>query len=51
MQPRTPREQEMLKREIEATDHAIDKRVYELSPEGMTYGLTDERVRIVEGKE
>ena len=41
--PRTPQEQEMVKREIESTDKAIDKLVYEL------YGLTDEEIKIVEG--
>ena len=38
----TLQEQEMVKREIEATDRAIDALVYEL------YGLTEEEVRIVE---
>jgi hypothetical protein len=42
--PRTPQEQEMVKREIESTDKAIDKLVYEL------YGLTEEEIKIVEGK-
>jgi len=42
--PRTPQEQEMVKREIESTDRAIDALVYEL------YGLTEEEIRIVEGK-
>jgi len=42
--PRTPQEQEMVKREIESTDRAIDKLVYEL------YGLTEEEIKIVEGK-
>ena len=32
-------------RQIDATDHEIDKLVYEL------YGLTEEEVRVVEGKE
>ncbi len=41
---RTPQEQEMVKREIESTDRAIDKLVYEL------YGLTEEEIKIVEGK-
>ncbi|HNN12964.1 MAG TPA: N-6 DNA methylase [Anaerolineales bacterium] len=41
--PRTPQEQEMLKREIESTDKAIDSLVYEL------YGLSEEEIRIVEG--
>jgi hypothetical protein len=42
--PRTPQEQEMVKREIESTDRAIDALVYEL------YGLTEEEIKIVEGK-
>jgi hypothetical protein len=41
---RTPQEQEMVKREIEATDKQIDHLVYEL------YGLTEEEISIVEGK-
>jgi len=41
--PRMPQEQEMVKREIESTDRAIDRLVYEL------YGLTEEEIRIVEG--
>lgn len=32
--PRTPHEQEMVKREVESTDRGIDKLVYELSPKG-----------------
>jgi hypothetical protein len=42
--PRTPQEQEMVKREIESTDRQVDTLVYEL------YGLTEEEIRIVEGK-
>jgi hypothetical protein len=42
--PKTPQEQEMVKREIEATDGQIDKLVYEL------YGLTEEEIKIVEGQ-
>ena len=42
--PRTPQEQEMVKREIESTDRAIDKLVYAL------YGLSEEEIKIVEGK-
>jgi hypothetical protein len=42
--PRTPQEKERGKREIEATDAEIDQLVYEL------YGLTDEEIRIVEGR-
>jgi hypothetical protein len=41
--PQTPHEQEVLQREISATDAAIDRLVYEL------YGLTEEEIRIVEG--
>jgi hypothetical protein len=40
--PRTPQEQEMLKREIESTDGRIDRLVYEL------YGLTEDEIKIVE---
>lgn len=42
--PRTPQEQEMVKREIESTDRGIDGLVYEL------YGLSEEEIRIVEGQ-
>jgi hypothetical protein len=41
---RTPQEQEMVKREIESTEGQIDRLVYEL------YGLTEEEIKIVEGK-
>lgn len=37
-------EKEMLKRRIDATDAAIDRLVYEL------YGLTEEEIKIVEGR-
>jgi len=40
--PRTPQEKEMLQRDIESTDAAIDTLVYEL------YGLTEEEIAIVE---
>jgi type I restriction-modification system DNA methylase subunit len=40
--PRTPQEQEMVKREIESLDKRIDRLVYEL------YGLSEEEIRIVE---
>jgi hypothetical protein len=33
----------MMKREIEATDRAIDRLVYEL------YGLTEDEIKIIEG--
>jgi hypothetical protein len=41
---RTPQEKEMIRREIESTDRAIDALVYGL------YGLTEEEIRIVEAK-
>ncbi len=41
---RTPQEKEMLQSEIESTDQAIDSLVYEL------YGLTEDEIKIVEGK-
>jgi hypothetical protein len=40
---RTPQEKEMLQREIESTDQAIDSLVYQL------YGLTEAEINIVEG--
>jgi hypothetical protein len=40
--PRTPGEVERLALEVESTDRAIDKLVYEL------YGLTEEEIQIVE---
>ena len=42
--PNTPQEVKALQREIQATDDQIDRLVYEL------YGLTEEEIRIVEGK-
>jgi hypothetical protein len=42
---KTPHERESLQRQIAATDKAIDALVYEL------YGLTEEEIRIVEGRE
>lgn len=39
----TPQEKERLKRQIEATDNAIDKLVYDL------YGLNEEEIKIIEG--
>lgn len=38
----TPRDRELLQRQIDATDRQIDQLVYEL------YGLTDEEIKIVE---
>ena len=37
------REKTLLQKQIEATDRAIDRLVYDL------YGLTEEEIRIVEG--
>jgi hypothetical protein len=39
----------LLQREFEPTDRAIDSLVYELSPMGMIYGLTEAEIKIVEG--
>jgi hypothetical protein len=39
---RSPQDKERVGREIESTDRAIDKLVYEL------YGLTEEEIKIVE---
>jgi hypothetical protein len=41
--PRTPQEKEMIHREIESTDKAVDSLVYKL------YGLTEAEIKIVEG--
>jgi hypothetical protein len=41
---RMPQEKEMLSRQIESTDGQIDRLVYEL------YGLSEEEVKVVEGK-
>jgi hypothetical protein len=41
----TAADRELLQRQIDATDAQIDALVYEL------YGLTEEEVRVVEGKE
>ncbi len=45
---RTPQGQEMLKREIGATDKQIDRLVYELSHKGVIYGLTEEEIKNAE---
>jgi type I restriction-modification system DNA methylase subunit len=45
MKAKTPDEETRIQRQIEATDKEIDKLVYEL------YGLTEEEIKIVEGKE
>ena len=42
---RTPGDKERVKREIESTDKAIDRLVYEL------YGLSEDEVKVVEGRE
>ncbi len=41
---RAPGEKTLTQRQIEATDHEIDSLVYVL------YGLTDEEIRLVEGR-
>ena len=41
---KTPQEKESMQRQVESTDGAIDKLVYEL------YGLSEDEIRIVEGK-
>ena len=41
---RLPQDKEMLQRRIQTTDAQIDRLVYEL------YGLTEEEIKIVEGK-
>lgn len=43
-------DKERVKREIESTDRAIDRLVYELSHKGMKYGLREDEIRIVEGQ-
>ena len=54
--PRTPGDKERVKREIEATDKAIDRLVppmqtlYELSPARALYGLSGEEIRILKGR-
>ena len=47
--PRMPGNKERVKREVESTDRAIDRLVYELSPMGMIYGLSEDEIKIVEG--
>jgi hypothetical protein len=42
---KTEHEKEVVQRQIEATDKQIDQLVYEL------YGLTEQEIKIVEGKE
>jgi hypothetical protein len=42
--PKTPQDQEMVKREIESTDKTIDKLVYEL------YDLNEDEIKIVESQ-
>jgi hypothetical protein len=41
--PRTPQEQEMVKREIDSSNRQINNLVYQL------YGLTEDEIKIVEG--
>jgi hypothetical protein len=42
---RTPQEKESLAREIESVGRGIDRLVYEL------YGLTEDEIKIVEGRQ
>jgi len=42
--PRTPQEKEMLQRDIQSTDQAIDALVYQL------HGLNEAEIKIVKGK-
>lgn len=45
-----PQEADRLTREVESVDKSIDGLVYELSPKGMIYGLSEEEIKIVEGE-
>jgi len=57
--PRMPQEKERVARvpgtpsgiiKIESTDKSIDRLVYDLSHKGIVYGLTEDEIKIVEGK-
>ena len=43
-----PQEADRLTREVESMDKSIDGLVYELSPTGTIYGLSEDEIRIVE---
>jgi len=45
---RSPLGKERVAREIESTDKAIDRLVYELSHKGMIYGLSEDEIAVVE---
>jgi len=45
---RSPLDKERVGREIESTDKAIDRLVYELSHKGMIYGLSEDEIAVVE---
>jgi hypothetical protein len=47
--PRMPGDKDRVKREVESTDKAIDRLVYELSRKGTMYGLSEEEIKIVGG--
>jgi len=47
---RSPQDKERVGREIESMDRTIDRLVYELSHKGMIYGLSEDEIKIVEGK-
>ena len=59
--PRTPQDKERVRRVPErasgiikiepSADRTIDRLVYELPHKGMVYGLSEEEVKIVEGKD
>ena len=48
---RKRQDKERVRREIENTDKQIDRLVYILSHKGIRYGLSDDEVKVVEGKE
>jgi len=47
----TPQQKGRVGREIESMARGIDKLVYELSRMGIIYGLSEDEVKIVEGRE
>jgi hypothetical protein len=47
---RSPLDKERVAREIESMDTRIDRLVYELSHKGIIYGLSEDEIRIMEGK-
>jgi hypothetical protein len=47
---RSPLDKERVARELESMDTRIDRLVYELSHKGIIYGLSEDEIRIMEGK-